>query len=218
MLAPGEATEFQIVFMPREMHAYTETVRLELNGGYSIPIPVRGEGAALRVELASPAQQNVQFGNIRLGTTATRAVRIVNASKKAVRLVLKPGGQLVSAHDRVEAADEDASSASSSSAAAAAAGSTTNALDITFQPHPTAAAPLELRPRQSVELNIRYAPRVRMPAFVEELAFECEGMIRPLLRVAGACHGVGLAFEVRNISNRHCFRSKATNVISCMFQ
>jgi hydrocephalus-inducing protein len=188
VLAPGESTEFQLVFTPRDLQAYSETVRLDFNGGYSVNVPVRGEGTALRLELASPAQQNVQFGNLRLGSTATRAVRLVNSSRRTVRMSLKLGGAL-SVSGGAEVSEESAS----------AAPLTENSLGISFAPHPTAASLLELRPNQSVEMNIRFAPRSRLAAFVEDVSFECEGMVRSLLRLSGACHGVGLAFESDNV-------------------
>jgi hydrocephalus-inducing protein len=189
VLAPGESTEFQFIFTPRELQPYNETVRLELNGVYGIPVPVRGEGQALRLDVGTGL---VQFGNLRLGSSLTRGVKVTNPTKKTLRLALKLSEGLLPL------------AASSSASASASAlehkeDGKSNALGISFLPHPTPNMTLELRPRQTIEMMVRFAPSTRLAAFNEEVAVEVEGLVRPLFRVAGSCSSVGLSFESDNI-------------------
>jgi len=148
-----------------------------------------GEGQALRLDVGTGL---VQFGNLRLGSSLTRGVKVTNPTKKTLRLALKLSEGLLPL------------AASSSASASASAlehkeDGKSNAFGISFLPHPTPNMTLELRPRQTIEMMVRFAPSTRLAAFNEEVAVEVEGLVRPLFRVAVSCSSVGLSFESDNI-------------------
>ena len=99
---------------------------------------------ALRLDVSS---QTVQLGNVRLGSSLSKGVKITNATKKTLRLALKLSSGLLPAPSPAAAA--------SAAALVEAQDDRANALGVTFVPHPTPGLPLELRPRQTIEMTVR---------------------------------------------------------------
>ncbi|KAJ3047832.1 hypothetical protein HK097_011139 [Rhizophlyctis rosea] len=79
-LAAGETTPLEITFYPREAKAYSDNIKVEINGLSSIDLAVSGEGTEFRVELAHPENRNTNFGAVRVGHTITRQLKIINRS------------------------------------------------------------------------------------------------------------------------------------------
>ena len=111
----------------------------DINGVYSIPAWVSGEGVPLRLEFVTPAHQNVQFGNLRVGASVSKTVRLSNQSKKKIQFSGVAQPRLAE-------------------------------LGVSFLPETSAPdQTVDIRPRQSLDLKIQFAPTGRLPAFMEEV-------------------------------------------------
>ncbi|KAI8854494.1 hypothetical protein BC829DRAFT_429292 [Chytridium lagenaria] len=79
-LAPGETTDIDVTFYPREPRAYREMIKIEINGLSTVDLIFTGVGAEFKVEVAQPDTRNVNFGAIRIGHIVTRSIKIINKS------------------------------------------------------------------------------------------------------------------------------------------
>ncbi|KAJ3106206.1 hypothetical protein HDU97_006839 [Phlyctochytrium planicorne] len=79
-LAPGDSTDIEVTFYPREARAYREIVKVEINGLSTIDLIFTGVGAEFKVEVSQADSRNVNFGAIRIGHVVTRSVKIINKS------------------------------------------------------------------------------------------------------------------------------------------
>jgi hydrocephalus-inducing protein len=78
-----------IVFTPRELRGYQETVTFDFNGLYKVDVLVKGEGIPLQLELKDPDLGFIDFGIVSVGGDLTRTVPLINRSKKPVSFRLK---------------------------------------------------------------------------------------------------------------------------------
>ena len=94
-LAPGQVLvpstkeapiklEIPIIFTPREIKKYQETISFEFNNLYTIDVTITGEGIPMQLELVDPDQAVVDFGVVSVGGDVTRTIPLVNKSKKPV--------------------------------------------------------------------------------------------------------------------------------------
>jgi hydrocephalus-inducing protein len=94
-LAPGQVLvpstkeapiklEIPIIFTPREIKKYQETISFEFNNLYTIDVTITGEGIPMQLELVDPEQAIVDFGVVSVGGDVTRTIPLVNKSKKPV--------------------------------------------------------------------------------------------------------------------------------------
>jgi len=94
-LAPGQVLvpstkeapiklEIPIIFTPREIKKYQETISFEFNNLYTIDVTITGEGIPMQLELEDPDQAVVDFGVVSVGGDVTRTIPLVNKSKKPV--------------------------------------------------------------------------------------------------------------------------------------
>ncbi|CAD7699389.1 unnamed protein product [Ostreobium quekettii] len=90
ILAPGDYRDMNVVFTPTRQGVIDGTLKLEVNGLYTVNIFVRGEGTPLRVELEKPSQKNVKLGAIEQHSSATKVVKIINRSKISATVSLLP--------------------------------------------------------------------------------------------------------------------------------
>ncbi|EKX37002.1 hypothetical protein GUITHDRAFT_78541 [Guillardia theta CCMP2712] len=79
-LSPGAMEEIRIVFMPRELKEYRESIEFKVNGLYRIEVEVTGSGHECDVSLLNPGQFNLALGAIKVGTMTEKRVRIKNFS------------------------------------------------------------------------------------------------------------------------------------------
>ncbi|KAI9356512.1 hypothetical protein DFJ73DRAFT_958267 [Zopfochytrium polystomum] len=79
-LAPGESTDLDIFFFPKEARVYEEVVKFEINGLSTIELSLVGVGAECKLEMAQPDTKNMNFGATRVGHVVTRSIRIINKS------------------------------------------------------------------------------------------------------------------------------------------
>mmetsp|Transcript_4790 Transcript_4790/g.17192 ORF Transcript_4790/g.17192 Transcript_4790/m.17192 type:complete len:228 (+) Transcript_4790:7204-7887(+) len=84
-LSPGESQEVALTFRPRHAERYRETLHFEINGLFTIPVMVTGEGVEMRLEISSPNKQ-IAFGSIRALQSVMKAVRISNRSKLPISI------------------------------------------------------------------------------------------------------------------------------------
>ena len=96
-LAPGQVIlpslkgkenilQVPVVFTPRDIQKYDETVTFDINGLHKIDVNIKGEGIPLKLELEKSEYANVDFGIQRVGSDATRTVRLANYGKKSITL------------------------------------------------------------------------------------------------------------------------------------
>ena len=172
MLAPGEHSEVTLTFAPPAAEAYSARVDFLVNGLWTVPVDVRGEGCEMRLELADGGQQRVELGALPLHQVGARQVTLVNRSRRAVDVSF------------ADAADALAAKA----VGLGFAGSGGRGLDGV------------LRPRESRALEIRFAPTARIRPFSEPIVPIVNGRPRPLLQLAGACVAMEFALEMDQLS------------------
>lgn len=98
---PGEnILKVPIVFSPREMIKYQETVEFDINGLHKLGIVIRGEGTPIKLELEKSEDTSVDFGIVRIGTDVTKTVRLMNFGKRPLTMNLDVGGQLASLQEK----------------------------------------------------------------------------------------------------------------------
>jgi hydrocephalus-inducing protein len=168
-LAPGQVLlpstkenpiklEVPIIFTPRIIKKYAETIKFDFNGLYTIDVNVNGEGIPMQLELVDPDQALVDFGIVSVGGDVTKTVSLVNKSKKPVTFTLAPSN-----------ADQ-------------------------FKKCNLALTPdkeVTLKPREVVPIEIRYAPKQRMPPFDIDLMLNIkDNESRQLIQVQGVSHGI----------------------------
>lgn len=90
VLTPGEIRDVTFTFTPSAEKEYSERVPVEVNGLYSVPVTVTGEGTPLRLELADSSLRTLNLGSLRPGQRNSQDVRLVNRSKLPVELSLLP--------------------------------------------------------------------------------------------------------------------------------
>ena len=62
-LSPGERQEVAITFRPQSPTYYKETLHFEINGLFTIPVVVTGEGVEMKLDISSASKQ-IAFGSI----------------------------------------------------------------------------------------------------------------------------------------------------------
>jgi hydrocephalus-inducing protein len=82
--------EIPIMFTPRDIKSYNETVTFDFNNLYKVDVQIKGEGIPLHLELKDPDQAFLDFGIVTVGGDVTKTVPIVNKSKKPVTFKLLP--------------------------------------------------------------------------------------------------------------------------------
>ena len=92
---PGEENKLQIpiVFTPREIRKYSETVKLDFNGLYFVDLQISGQGIPLNLDLKDPDHQSTDLGIVSVGGNASRVVPIINRSSKSVKFRVAPASQ-----------------------------------------------------------------------------------------------------------------------------
>jgi hydrocephalus-inducing protein len=165
VLKPGASVRIPIRFTPREVREYREVLEFEVNGMSKARVVVAGEGTLLKLELANPSQAEVSFGSLRVGQEASRAVRVVNRSKRSAAFSLV---------DKEEAGV-----------------GRLEGRNVTFAPRGVVV----LAPRESIAVELAFTPTRRIPAFNEDVLFATQGLTQRLLSVTGACLGIEVRLE-----------------------
>lgn len=80
----NEKLEVLIIFTPREIKKYQETITFDFNNLYTIDVVISGEGIPMLLELQDPDQGFVDFGIVSVGGDITQTIPIINKSKKPI--------------------------------------------------------------------------------------------------------------------------------------
>ena len=76
--------EVPIIFTPREIEKYSETVTFDFNGIYKMDVQITGEGIPMIIELVRPEDQYIDFGIIGVDNDITKSATLINKSKKPI--------------------------------------------------------------------------------------------------------------------------------------
>lgn len=79
-----------ILFTPREIRKYEESITLDFNGLYQVKVLIRAQGIPLNLDLRDPDQAITDLGIVSVSGQASKTVPIINRSQKAVKFTLKP--------------------------------------------------------------------------------------------------------------------------------
>lgn len=169
-LGPRESINIPIVFIARQELNYLEVVPFIVNGSTTISVSIRGEGTLPRVELVNTSMQTVSLGNLQIGQQISRAVKIANRSKRKSTV-------------RLEVSDQPGVPSLES-------------LGILVLPQ----REILLRTKESVDVEFRFAPTERIPAFQKDIFLNIAGCRKKLLTLSGSCQGVEVALEVDTLS------------------
>ncbi|KAJ3142605.1 hypothetical protein HK100_000034 [Physocladia obscura] len=93
---PGESTDFEITFYPKEAKSYNELVKVEMNGLSTVNFPVSGVGAEFKVEVLQLESKNVNFGALRAGHIVSKSIKLVNKSLIPAKFSLGPASTIES--------------------------------------------------------------------------------------------------------------------------
>ena len=83
-----------IIFNPRELTKYQETVEFDINGLHKIGVKLRGEGVPLKLELERAEDTSIDFGIQRIGSDITKTARLMNFGRRAITLSFDFNNQL----------------------------------------------------------------------------------------------------------------------------
>lgn len=86
----GDKLEVPIIFTPREIKKYQETISFDFNNLYKLDVVITGEGIPMQLELVDPDQAFVNFGIVSVGSDITKTIPLINKSKKPINFTLLP--------------------------------------------------------------------------------------------------------------------------------
>lgn len=171
VVQPGATAVVTIEFAPQDAVKYAETIAFSINGRTTKHVDVRGTGTPLRLELADARDRHVHLGAVGVGATVTRTVHLQNHSKLPVSF----------------AVSREARQDGSGGVALAA----------------LACSPVgvvrDLAPGAVQALELRFAPKERIPEFTHNFSFECLGTITRFMSVQAACVGVGVTLDCEQV-------------------
>ncbi|KAJ3215867.1 hypothetical protein HDU67_010224 [Dinochytrium kinnereticum] len=162
-LSPGESTDIEVTFYPREARAFRETVKVEINGLSTVDLVFTGIGAEFKVEVSQADSRNVNFGALRIGHVVTRSIKIINKSVMPATFSLGTPASIENLAGHFV--------------------TLSNAGECT------------LRPKGVLNVELKFQPQHRIPAFTEEIIMEAPGILKPLFMVTGACQGIEVKLE-----------------------
>lgn len=169
VLASGEKTIATLLFHPHHVAKYSDVVQFEVNGLSQVDVEVTGEGVAMHVEVAKPAQRQVNFGALRVGQKKSETVELVNRSVRDVTFSIS-----VVATSSVPS---DAITVTPSSPS-----------EVTLKAH-----------GGSTKVAVKFNPQTRMKSFSQEVVLETAGLSQRLFIVTGCCHGVEFSLDSEHI-------------------
>lgn len=190
VLTPGEKLVVPITFHPTEVRKYRDVIPFEINGLYQVRVVVSGEGTPLKLHLLDAGQSTINFGNSRINSATSRAVTLINNSRKAATFCFR----------KDVARGFSASRPRSSSSAA-------QKLDQSLSCYPLPGELVTLRPRETFDAEFKYTPDQRMSAWSRQISLHAHGTRKKLLTVTGSSIGIGVRLD----SNKLSFGNVITN-------
>ena len=169
ILAPNKTTTSTITFIPRECKTYNEKLVFELNGLTKREVTLTGSGTHMRVELVDPRQKLFDVGTLQMGKVSRKTLQIKNNSAAPIDFNLL-------FEPKSDHLTKDKT---------------------VLQIQPTQN--ITLKQNQICDLQFKFAPKTRIPKFIEELNIEYNGINVPLFTIQGACHGYNIWLETQSL-------------------
>ncbi|KAF1329814.1 hypothetical protein FI667_g5469, partial [Globisporangium splendens] len=173
VLGPRESVNIPIVFTARQEMSYIEMVPFTINGGSStINISIRGEGITPKVEPANPAaMQSVAFSALQIGQQLSRTIKIVNRAKRKITVGVVDGDSVPGVLSL-------------------------EALSISI----LSPREIVLRPKETADIEFKFAPIKRTPAFQKDVFLNIAGSKKKLVTLSGCCQGMEVALDTDTLS------------------
>jgi hydrocephalus-inducing protein len=169
VLEPGATLDVQIRFAPRDVKDYTFVIPFMVNGTSKVPVTILGKGVSARLELVNASQRRLPFGNVNVGSEVRKVVPIINKSKKALPI------QIVEDSQFGEGAFDDKC--------------------ITVFPRNEVV----IAPRESLNLQVSFAPNRRIPNFSEDIVVRYAGVMRKLVTLSGKGQGMEVSLDTDSL-------------------
>lgn len=176
ILASGSSVTFNCSFIPKEQKTYSEKFVFELNGLTRREITLSGQGTPMRLELLDSKQRVFDLGTLQCGIASNgKTQQPAIQQNKKLQLINR---SLIDLNFNLLFEPKSES--------------------LVKEKQTLTISPLQniyLKPNQVIDLSLRFAPKTRVPKFVEELNMECNGVTMPLCSIQGACHGYNIWLE-----------------------
>lgn len=173
VLEPRESVIVPIIFTARQETTYAEMIPFTVNGSSTISISVRGEGIVPKVELVNPSMQSVAFSALQIGQHVVRTIKIVNRAKKKISVELMDGDAVTS--PGVPSLDM---------------------LSISI----LSQREIVLRPKETADIEFKFAPTMRIPAFQKDVFIDVAGSKKKLVTLSGCCQGMEISLDTDTLS------------------
>ena len=165
VLEPGSFIDIPIKFAPRDAKDYVFVVPIVVNGTTKVPVNILGKGINARLEMVNASQRRINFGTINVGSETRKTIALINRSKRALPVQLADNSQHGS--------------------------SVLEDLCVAFYPKNE----FTIAPRETVNIQLIFAPNKRISQFQEDLLIRYAGVTRKLLSMSGKAQGIEVAFD-----------------------
>jgi len=165
VLEPGSFIDIPIKFAPRDAKDYVFVVPIVVNGTTKVPVNILGKGINARLEMVNASQRRINFGVINVGSETRKTIALINRSKRALPVQLADNSQHGS--------------------------SVLEDMCVAFYPKNE----FTIAPRETVNIQLIFAPNKRISQFQEDLLIRYAGVTRKLLSMSGKAQGIEVAFD-----------------------
>lgn len=165
VLEPGSFIDIPIKFAPRDAKDYIFIVPIVVNGTTKVPVNIVGKGINARLEMVNASQRRINFGVINVGSETRKTIALINRSKRALPVQLADNSQHGS--------------------------SVLEDMCVGFYPKNE----FTIAPRETVNIQLIFAPNKRISQFQEDLLIRYAGVTRKLLSMSGKAQGIEVAFD-----------------------
>ena len=169
VLEPGAILDVPIRFAPRDVKDYTFMIPFVINATSKANVTITGKGINARLELVNASQRRVPFGIVNVGSEVRKVIPIINRSKKALPVQI------------VEETEFGSSSL--------------EAKGLSIFPR----SEFVIAPRESVNLQVSFAPGARIANFSEDVLCKYAGVTRKLITLSGKGQGVEVELDTDSL-------------------
>lgn len=164
VIMPDEKLEIPIIFTPREIKKYEESIKLDFNGLYFVDMKIMGQGIPMHLDLKDPEHHKVDMGTISVDGKSNRTIPLINRSIKPVKFSIFPA---TSAFEKQ---------------------------DLSLKLPGNKLTDIVLKPKEQLPIEIKFRPTVRMLNFAHDVMIRIEGLEenRKLFTVSGVAQGIEL--------------------------
>ena len=169
VLEPGAVLDVPIRFAPRDVKDYTFVLPFVINATSKANITVVGKGINALLELVNASQRRTPFGIVNVGSEVRKVIPIINRSKKALPVQI------------IEETEFGSSSL--------------DAKCVTVSPR----SEFVIAPRETVNLQVSFAPNTRIASFSEDVMVRYAGVTRKLVTLSGKGQGAEVALDTDSL-------------------